>query len=150
MDLFNPLFWRSIVWALVRTALAGILPFIPTLFADPVNGWKPAVGTLVPLLIAAVATSLKGTVDPSTATWGQILVGRFLRQFGQFVAGALVGAVVLWSFDWRTLLVQAFASAFTSMVLAALTLLPAETVSGPVQVLTLDSTPVPVVDDGEL
>ena len=31
MTLLDPTFWRSIGWALVRTAIAGIVPFLPGL-----------------------------------------------------------------------------------------------------------------------
>lgn len=126
MSIFQSEFWRSILWALVRTALAGVLPFVPQIINDPLAGSLAAVAVVVPLLIATVATSLKGTVDPSNATWGQILIARFLRQFGQFIAGALVGSVILWTFDWRTMLLQALASAISSVILAALSLLPSD------------------------
>lgn len=122
--LFTASFWRSIGWALVRTALAGLVPFIPALTADPASAWPLAASTVGLLLIATVATSLRGLPDPGAAPWWQVLASRGLRQFGQFVAAGLVGAVVWSDVDWSQLLNGATASALSTVVLAALTLLP--------------------------
>lgn len=124
MTLFTADFWRSIGWALVRTALAGLVPFIPALTADPASAWPLAASTVGLLLIAAVATSLRGLPDPDAAPWWQVLASRGLRQFGQFIAAGLVGAVVWSDVDWSQLLNGATASALSTVVLAALTLLP--------------------------
>lgn len=126
MALFDPLFWRSIGWALIRTLLAGVVPFIPALTADPASAWLPALATVGLLLVTAVATSLKGLADPVAVPWWQILVSRGLRQFGQFVAAGLVGAVVLSDVNWQALLTAAAASAISTVILAALTLIPGD------------------------
>lgn len=122
--LFTTAFWRSIGWALVRTLLAGLVPFIPALTANPAGAWPLAASTVGLLLIVTVATSLRGIPDPAAAPWWQILLSRGLRQFGQFLAAGLVGAVVLADVDWPSLLNGALASALSTVVLAALTLLP--------------------------
>lgn len=124
MTLLDPNFWRSIGLALVRTAIAGIVPFLPGLTSDPAATWPLALGTVGLLLIVTVATSLKGLADASTATWWEILVARGLRQFGQFFAAGLVGAAVLSDVDWPTLLQGASASALSTVLLAALTIIP--------------------------
>lgn len=123
----DPQFWRGIGWALFRTALAGIVPFIPGLVQAPQETWLPAVATLVPLLVVAIATSLKGLADPTSATWPVILASRFLRQAGQFASGFLVGAVVMQDIDWTALWQGTLASALSTLVLTAMTLLPQET-----------------------
>lgn len=131
--LFTVAFWRGIGLALVRTALAGLVPFIPALTADPASAWPMAASTVGLLLIVTVATSLRGIPDPGAAPWWQILLSRGLRQFGQFVAAGLVGAVLLSDVDWSQLLTGAWASALSTVVLAALTLLP----TGPQLEITL-------------
>lgn len=146
MNLFDPLFWRSIGWALVRTALAGLVPFIPALTSDPAGAWLPALATVGLLLIAAVTTSLKGLADPVAVPWWQILASRGLRQFGQFVAAGLVGAVVLSDVDWRALLTAAAASAISTVILAALTLIPGDTLIPGELVTTPDGTTILVAD----
>lgn len=122
--LFTAAFWRGIGLALLRTLLAGLVPFIPALAADP-RGTLPLAGSTVALLlIVTVATSLRGIPDPAAAPWWQILLSRGLRQFGQFVAAGLASAVLLSDVDWSQLLTGAWASALSTVVLAALTLLP--------------------------
>jgi len=121
MSLLDPAFWRSIGLALVRTAIAGLVPFLPGLTSDPADTWPLAAGTVGLLLIVTVATSLRGLADASTATWWEILAARGLRQFGQFLTAGLASAVVLSDVDWATLLQQAGASAASTVLLAALT-----------------------------
>lgn len=124
MSIFTAAFWRTIGWALVRTVLAGVVPFIPALVANEPNSWTKAGSTIGLLLIVTVATSLKGIPDPVGTPWWQLLVSRGLRQFGQFAAAGLVGAVLLADVNWATLLTGAGASALSTVILAALTLLP--------------------------
>lgn len=130
MTLLDPVFWRSIAWSLVRTALAGLTPFLPRLFADPAGTLPYAVGMVGLMLIAAVATSLSGIADPASAPWWQVLMSRGLRQFGQYFVAGLVGAVVLSDVDWIALLQGAGASALSTVILAALTIIPADPTAG--------------------
>ena len=125
-NLFTRAFWAMIAWALARTILAGIVPFIPALMQDPANPvvWLNAGSTIAVLAIFMVATSLKGIADPASASWFQVLISRFLRQFGQFIAAGLTSAVLLSDVDWQALLTGAAASALTTLILAALTLIP--------------------------
>lgn len=129
MSLLDAAFWRLIGWALVRTALAGLVPFLPGLTSNPARTWPLALGTVGLLLIVTVATSLSGIATPDTAPWWQILVSRGLRQLGQFFAAGLVGALVLSDVDWLTLLQGAVASAISTVVLAALTILPGDAIT---------------------
>lgn len=128
MTLLDVVFWRSIGWALVRTALAGLVPFLPGLTATPAATWPLALGTVGLLLIVTIATSLSGIATPDSAPWWQVLVSRGLRQFGQFFAAGLVGAVVLSDVNWLLLVQGAFASAISTVVLAALTILPSDAI----------------------
>lgn len=120
-------FWRSMGGALVRTAMAGIAPFLPGLTSDPAATWPKAAATVGLLLVATVATSLQGTPEASSAGWGQLLTARGLRQFGQFLAGGATGAALLSEVDWGTLLQQAGTSAASTVVLGALTMAPGAT-----------------------
>ena len=78
MTLFELVFWRQIGWALVRTGLAGIVPFLPGLTSDPAGTWPAAVGTVGLLLVVTVATSMSGIATPDTAPWWQVLMSRGL------------------------------------------------------------------------
>lgn len=148
MSLLDPAFWRSIGLALVRTAIAGLVPFLPGLTSDPADTWPLAAGTVGLLLIVTVATSLRGLADASTATWWEILAARGLRQFGQFLTAGLASAVVLSDVDWATLLQQAGASAASTVLLAALTVIPGADVPYlPQHALVPDVEPVPVDPD---
>lgn len=134
LQLFTRTFWVSIAQALTRTALAGLVPFLPALFDDPATAWQPALSTIAVLLVVTVATSLRGMADGS-GTWWSVALQRATRQFGQFITAGLATAVVLSDVDWPLLLRGAGASAAATFVLAALTLLPGT-----------DPTPAPVLD----
>ena len=127
MRLLTAPFWRHIAWTLVRTALAGAVPFLPGLASDLAGTWPLAAGTIGLLLIAAIVTALAGIVTPDTAPWPELLLSRGMRQFGQFFAAGLVGAVVLSDVNWLLLLQGAVASALSTMILAALTVIPGDT-----------------------
>ncbi|MFT4294914.1 MAG: hypothetical protein QM582_05820 [Micropruina sp.] len=139
-SLLSAAFWRSMGGSLVRTAVAGITPFLPGLTSDPAATWPKAAATVGGLLVATVGTSLKGVPDPESAGWGELLTARGLRQFGQFLAGGLTGAALLSGIDWTSLLQQAGTSAASTVVLGALTVSPGDSSSGP------DPTPEPVPD----
>lgn len=117
-------FWRSMGGSLVRTAMAGIAPFLPELTSDPAGSWPKAAATVGLLLVATIGTSLQGVPDPASAGWGQLLTSRGLRQFGQFLAGGITGAALLSEVDWASLLQQAGTSAASTVVLGALTMAP--------------------------
>jgi len=143
--LFTRAFWTRIGWGLARAALAALVPFIPALVDDPAGAWRPALTTVVLLLVTMVATSLRGLPDGSGAWWA-VALQRAVRQFGQFVAAGLVTAVALSDVDWPTLLHGAVASALATFILAALTLLPgtdlqpSPVVDGVAQITTLTDT----------
>ncbi len=149
MTLLDPVFWRQIGWALVRTGLAGLVPFLPGLTSDPAGTWPAAVGTVGLLLVVTVATSVSGIATPDTAPWWQVLMSRGLRQFGQFFAAGLVGAVVLSDVNWPALLQGAGASAASTIILAALTIIPGETLTEPArtEIGLFAGTPLPDEDE---
>ena len=135
MTLFQLAFWRSIGWALARTALAGVVPFLPALVANQPGAWTLAGSTVAMLLIATTLTSLRGIPDPDSAPWWQILLSRGLRQAAQFAAAGTVGAVLLSDIDWAVLGQQTAASALSTVLLAALTILPSDTAPAEVAVV---------------
>ena len=135
--IFTLAFWQRTGWGLVRTALAAIVPFIPGLLQDPAGSWRQAASTVAVVVIAAIATSLNGLPDTANGNVFAVAFQRAVRQFGQYVVGGLVGALLLSDVDWRALLIAAAASALTTFVLAALTLLPSAAAA---------LTPAPVVD----
>lgn len=126
MSIFTTEFWRSIGWALVRTVLAGIVPFVPGLVATPAATLPAAAATVGLLLVVAIVTSLRGIATPDTAPWWQVLVSRGLRQFAQFIAAGVGSAVLLSDIAWTPLLLSAAGSAVSTVLLAALTLIPGE------------------------
>ncbi len=122
--LFTLAFWQMVGWAVARTALAAVVPFIPALVADPVTAWLPAVLTVGLVVVITIATLLAGLPATDSGPWWAVAAQRAVRQFGQYVAGAVVGGVLLTDFDWRTILTAAVASALSTFILAALTLVP--------------------------
>lgn len=122
--LFTRAFWVSIGWALLRTGLAALVPFLPALFLNPATAWFPTVLALGPVLILAVLTSLAGLPADGGGTWWQIGISRAVRQFGQYFLGALPASFALLGIDWRTLLLSAAASAAATFVLYCLTVIP--------------------------
>lgn len=124
MSLFDVLFWRQVAGVLVRTLIAGVTPFVPELIADPVTAAPKVLSVLGLLTVLTVATSLAGIVTPDTATWWQMLTSRGLRQFAQFLAAGLAGALIWSDVNWLLLLQGAAASAITTVLIAALTVIP--------------------------
>lgn len=142
MQLFTGAYWRAIAWALARTALAAITPFIPALAADP-RGTLVRAGSVVGVaVVLTVATNLRVLDDTGTGPWWAVLLLKGVRQFGQMVAAGLATAVLLSDVDWHALLTAAATSAVSTIVLNALTLLPgdlqpAPVVNGVAQITTL-------------
>lgn len=128
MLLFTRAFWASISWALVRTAMAGLVPFIPGLAANPAGTWQVAALTVSLALVLTVATSLGGLPDGS-GPWWEVALLRGLRQFGQMITAAAAGAVLLTDISWHTVLITAAGSALSTIVIAALSTLPVATPS---------------------
>lgn len=110
-------------WALLRTAIAGLVPFLPGLVADPEGVAPVAASTVLLLVIVAALTSLSG-IPSSDASWWEMLISRGLRQFAQFAAAGIGAATLLSDVDWSTLLAGATASAISTVLIAALTVIP--------------------------
>lgn len=122
--LFTLAFWQMVGWAVLRTALAALVPAIPALVNDPTTAWLPALLTVGLIVVITIATLLAGLPSTDSGTWWAVAAQRAVRQFGQYVAGAAVGGVLLTDFDWRLILTAALASALSTFILAALTLVP--------------------------
>lgn len=122
--------WLSVVWALVRTGGAALVPFVPGLVADPAGTWLGAVLTVGLVLVVTVATSLAGLPGDGGGPWWIVVLQRGLRQFGQFTVGATAGAVLLSDLDWKAVLLAAAGSAASTVILAALTYVPAASALG--------------------
>ena len=122
-DILTAAFWRSIAWMLIRTAAAAVVPFVPALVATPAAAWLPALLTVALVVVVTVASALAGLPDAS-GVWWQVALQRAVRQLGQYVVGATVGAAMLSDLDWRQILTAAVASAVSTFILAALSLTP--------------------------
>jgi len=123
--LLDPAWWRSIATALLRTALASLVPFVPALAADPGRAWQVATLTVALTVVLAVANALRSLPDLSASPWWEVALQRALRQFGQVVVTATAGAAILTDVHWLTVLQTAGAAAISTLVLAALAELPA-------------------------
>ncbi len=122
--LIDPVFWRTTAGALLRTALAALAPFVPALTTDPAGTWQLAGLTVALAVVVAVGTALRSMPDLTGAPWWEVAFQRALRQFGQMIVAGSAGALVLTDVDWRTVLLAALASAVSTLVLAAIDVLP--------------------------
>ena len=126
MTIFQLEFWRSLGGVLLRTLIAGASPFIGPLVKDFQANIGVASSTVAMLLIVTVLTSLRGTTDPESATWWELLVSRSLRQGAQFAAASVATAVVLSDVNWFALGQDTLISMLTTLGVAALQVLPSE------------------------
>jgi hypothetical protein len=122
--LFTATFWAAIGWALLRTGLAALVPFLPALLSTPQQAVIPAVLTIGLVLVVTVATMLAGLPSTDTGAWWEVASQRAVRQLGQYIVGAVAGAVLLTDLDWRSIITAALASAISTFILASLTLVP--------------------------
>lgn len=111
-------------WALLRTAIAGLTPFLPALMTNPGSVAPVAASTVGLLLVVAALTSLKGLPSTASAPWWEVLVSRGLRQFAQFTLAGIGAAVTLGDVAWQDVIIGAAASALSTVLIAALTLIP--------------------------
>lgn len=123
--LFTALFWRAAALTVLRTFLAASVPFVPGLLADLAATWQMWLLTTGVTVVLAIANALRGIPSLTDAPWWEVALQRGLRQFGQFLAAGLAGAALLTDVDWRSLLLSAAASALSTLVLAAIDVLPA-------------------------
>lgn len=122
--LFTLAFWQAIGWALARTVMAAVVPFLPALFADPAGAWLPALLQIIPMMIVAVLTMLGGLPSVDSGPWWEVALQRAVRQFGQYLLAALPASFLLSDVDWRSVLLAAASSAVATLVLAALSIIP--------------------------
>lgn len=115
--------WR----ALLRTALAAIVPFIPVLIAVPVDSQAllAALFTVALAVVLAAATALISIPDLSGESWSVVALAKALRQFGQMVVAGIGTATLITDVEWPTILLGALASAVSTLILAAIDTLPA-------------------------
>ncbi len=123
MTIFTVAFWRATGWGLLRTTLAGLVPFVPALVAHPSRALMPCLSTVGLLLVVAVLTSLRRTTDPS-GPWWKLMIARGLRQFAQFTLAGIGSDVMLSDVGWQRLLIGALASAISTVLLTVLTFIP--------------------------
>lgn len=117
--------YLAVTWrALLRTALAALVPFVPGLINAPEQTLLPALLTIGLAVVAAAATALMSIPDLTGESWGVVAVAKALRQFGQMVVAGIAGAVILTDVDWPTILYGALASAVSTLILAAIDMLP--------------------------
>lgn len=124
MTLFTRAFWRSIGWALVRSGLAALAPFVPGLTSDPGGTWVQASGVVGLVLVLTAAAGLVSIPSTAASPWWEVALTRALRQFGQWIIAGTTTAVLMSDVDWRHLLLAAAASAATTLILAAVDAIP--------------------------
>ena len=118
-NIFTKAWWLTIAWPLIRTALAGLAPFIPGLVTNWGDTWQMALLTVGLALVVAVAMALASLPDEG-GSWLEKAIRRAIRQFGQMVAGATASALVLTDVDLKAVLLTAAGSALATLFLAAM------------------------------
>ncbi|OZB82846.1 MAG: hypothetical protein B7X41_15820, partial [Microbacterium sp. 14-71-5] len=71
-----------------------------------------------------MVNNLRSTAD-TAGPWWSVLLLKGVRQFGQMVAAGFGSAILLSDVQWRSLLTAAAAAALSTIVLNALTMIPA-------------------------
>jgi hypothetical protein len=133
--------WKSMFGVLLRTLIAGIVPFMLAYVNGQPIAWYAAISQIGLLLVAAILTSLAGIPIPGTAPYWEILLARFLRQLAQFMIAGVGTAILFSDVDWKTLVVGAVASALSTVLLGSLVVVP----SSPV-IITGEVVSTPVVN----
>lgn len=123
-QLLTRAFWRTTLGALLRSALAALVPFVYPLVQHPAATWLPMLLTVALAVVVAIATALAGLPDPTTMSWWELALTRALRQVGQMVIAGSATALLLTDVPWSTVLPNAAAAALTTMILAAVQALP--------------------------
>jgi len=118
--------WKALVWPLIRTAVAAVVPFVPSLTSDPASVWLVALLTVAMAEVLTVASGLAGLPDSMGAPWYERALAKGLRQFGQMVLSVGASAILLTDVAWAEVLPVAASSALATVILAALTSLPSE------------------------
>lgn len=112
-------------WAFARTFVAIATPFLLQYLQDRAGfDYKIAISMTGMTLILFVVTSLKEIPDPGTAPAWQVLVWRFLRQFGQVLGAAIGTAVFVTDVQWSSVLVTTAVSAFSTVILGSYVVQP--------------------------
>lgn len=120
MRIIDRTWWAAVAWPLIRTALAGVVPFVPALVADPAGAWQVAVLTVALAVVGAVGLALVSIPDAGVTSWWERALRRAVRQFGQMLVASTASAVLLTDVDWGTVGRTALASALVTVILAAL------------------------------
>lgn len=120
MRIIDRTWWAAVAWPLIRTALAGVVPFVPALVADPAGAWQVAVLTVALAVVGAVGLALVSLPDAGVTSWWERALRRAVRQFGQMLVASTASAVLLTDVDWATVGRTALASALVTVILAAL------------------------------
>ena len=116
--------WKSMFGVLLRTLIAGIVPFMLAYVNGTPIVWYAVLSQVGLLLIMAVLTSLAGIPIPGTAPYWEILLARFLRQLAQFMIAGVGTAILFSDVDWKTLVIGALASAFSTVLIGSLGVVP--------------------------
>jgi hypothetical protein len=157
--LLSRAWWSAAGQRALRTVLVALVPFVPVLL-DPTTSGLIAAGSTVALsAVLSLATSLwrLPEVDGLPRPWWAAALDRAARTFGQVLVSSLPAAGLLTDVAWSTVLTQAGVAALSSVILAAIAVLP-ETVpiaapvdaDGVPQITTLRVTavdPLPDVDE---
>jgi len=130
--LLTPDFWKGIGFALFRTFVAAVFPFLLAYSAGVPILPLAVVSQVALVLIITVLTSFKGLPEPGpNATFWEILGSRFIRQFTQFMIAGIGTILLVENVPWWTLLAGAFASAAATAMQASLIVIPGVNVTSP-------------------
>lgn len=151
--LFTKAFWVATGWALLRTAGAAVVPYIAILLSDPRQGAIQIAINVIPITAVAAISMLAGLPPTDSGPWYSVAFQRAVRQFGQFLLGALpasAGAIIALGLPGiEKLLLAAAASGLATFVIAAIAIIPPP--KPPVETLTIinnQALPAPGANEG--
>jgi len=152
--LLTPDFWKGIGFALFRTFVAAVFPFLLAYSAGVPILPLAVVSQVALVLIITVLTSFKGLPEPGpNATFWDILGSRFIRQFTQFMIAGIGTILLVENVPWTTLLLGAFASAAATAMQASLIVIPGVNVAtvpavvvAPAGTIVITNNSIPAVE----
>lgn len=125
MQLLTPTWWKAAGVRAFRTALLVAIPYIPASLTDTVP-YLTIVSAAVMGGILSLLTSLTGLseADGRVMPWYWAILERVVKTTAQALVTALATTVFITDVNWANVLAITTASAFGSLLLAVLKILP--------------------------